>query len=140
MGVMAMTMSTLIWSKGAALLEQLLIDSVQIMSVGQPVTVGAQVTRTLTPVGAPIAGLVQSVSLENAAEGRVNQLYSVKLPVGTAIEEGQAVKVLASELEPELVGQVVLLETVSRNGLAMLRKGTGQVSRIVNQEGKEALA
>ena len=125
---------------GARALETLLIDDVQIMDVTQPVTTGAYVSRELTPVGAPIKGLVQSVSLENAIEGRVSQLYSVKLPVGTEIEEGQAVKVLACDREAALVGQVVLLDTVSRNGLAMLRKGTGQATRVVNQEGKEALA
>jgi len=135
-----MVMSTQILRDAAALLAQQLIDSVQIMNVGQPVTVGASVTRALTPAGDPLPGLVQSISLENATEGRVNQLYSVKLPVGTPVVEGQAVKVLACVAEPQLVGQVVLLDTVSKNGLAMLRKGTGQVSHIVNQEGKEALA
>ncbi len=135
-----MVMSTQTFRDGAALLAQLLIDDVQLMNVGQPVTVGADVTRELTAVGDPIKGLVQSVSLENAVEGRVNQLYAVKLPVGTVVTEGMAVKVIACAAEPQLVGQVVLLDTVSRNGLAMLRKGTGQVSRIVNQEGKEALA
>lgn len=135
-----MVMSTQISRDGAALLAQLLIDDVQLMNVGDPVTVGANVTRALTPVGAPIKGLVQSVSLENAIEGRVNQLYSVKLPVGTVVAEGQAVKVISCAAEPALVGQVVLLDTVSRNGLAMLRKCTGQVNRVVNQEGKEALA
>lgn len=134
-----MVMSTQTLAEAARLLATNFIDRVQICDVGKPVTVGSQVTRALIPLGT-VDGLVQSVSLENAVEGRVSQLYSVKLPKGTVIAEGQAVKVLACAAEPSLVGQVILLDTVSRNGLAMLRKCTGQVSRIVNQEGKEAIA
>lgn len=135
-----MVMLTQTLRDGSYLLAKLMIDQVQLMNVGQPVTVGAQVTRALTPVGQPIQGLVQSVSLENAVEGRVNQMYSVKLPLATVVNEGMAVKVISCAAEPQLVGQVILLDTVSRNGLAMLRKATGQVSRVVNTEGKEALA
>lgn len=137
---MAMAMSTQTLDEAGRQLETLLLDQVQLMTVGPKVTVGSNVTRALTPAGAPIKGLVQSVSLENAVEGRINQLYSVKLPKRTPVEPGMAVKVLACGSEPDLVGQVILLDTVSRNGLAMLRKATGQVSRVVNQEGKEALA
>lgn len=135
-----MVISTQILRSGAELLAQLLVDSVQLLDVGEPVTVGTQVTRSLTPVGQPIPGLVQSVSLENAVEGRVNQAYSVKMPKDTAVHEGQAVRVMSCAAEPALVGQVVLLDTISLNGLAMLRKGTGQITRVVNQEGKEAIA
>jgi len=98
------------------------------------------VTRPLTLTGEPVNGLVQSVSLENPVEGRISQVYSVKLPALTTVTSGMAVKVLTCAAEPDLVGQVILLDTVSRNGLAMLRKCVGQVSRTVNQEGKEVLA
>ncbi|QZD98599.1 hypothetical protein SEA_JUICER_11 [Microbacterium phage Juicer] len=132
-------MSTQTLEQGAQLLAaSVLIDRLQVLNVGEPQTVGFEVTRELTLAGDPVSGLVQSVTLENAVEGRVSQAYSIKVPQGTAISEGQAVKVLVCRQEPALVGMVLLLDTVSRNGLSMIRKCTASVARTVDQQGKEA--
>lgn len=113
-----------------------LLDNVQVLKVGPKVTVGAQVTRELIPQGDPVAGLVQSVTLENAVDGRVTQVFSIKVPQGTSIEAGDAVRVEACLMEPDLVGQVLLVDTISQNGLAMIRKGYASKFTEVNQEGK----
>jgi hypothetical protein len=42
--------------------------------------------------------------------------------------------------EPDLVGKVLLLDKVSQNGLAMLRKAVASDFDMVNQEGKGGLA
>lgn len=136
-----MVMSTQISRESSRLLEQaILLDSVQLLNVGQPVTVGANVTRSLTPVGAPIAGLVQTTVLQGAIEGRTENIYSVKLPQGTVVSAGQAVRVVACLMEPDLVGKVLLLDKVSQNGAALIRKCIASDTTVVNQEGKEALA
>lgn len=136
-----MVMSTQISHEASLLFEQaILLDSVQLLNVGQPVTVGANVTRSLTPVGAPIAGLVQTTVLQGAIEGRTENIYSVKAPQGTVIQAGQAVKVLVCLLEPDLVGKVLLLDKVSQNGASLIRKAVASDTTVVNQEGKEALA
>lgn len=136
-----MVMSTQISHEASLLFEQaILLDSVQLLNVGQPVTVGANVTRSLTPVGAPIAGLVQTTVLQGAIEGRTENIYSVKVPQGTVIQAGQAVKVLVCLLEPDLVGKVLLLDKVSQNGASLIRKAVASDTTVVNQEGKEALA
>ena len=136
-----MVMSTQISHEASQLLEQaILLDSVQLLNVGQPVTVGANVTRSLTPVGAPIAGLVQTTVLQGAIEGRTENVYSVKLPQGTVVSAGQAVRVVACLMEPDLVGKVLLLDKVSQNGAALIRKCIASDTTVVNQEGKEALA
>lgn len=135
-----MVMSTQTLDQAAQLLKaSVLIDSLQVLTVGEPQTVGYEVTRTLTALGAPVAGLVQSVTLESVVEGRVNQAYSIKVPQGTVISEGNAIKVLVCRQEPDLAGMVLLVDTVSRNGLAMIRKGTASVARTVDQQGKEAI-
>lgn len=134
-----MVMSTPTLDEASRLLSLNFIDLLQILYVGQPVTTGATVTRSLTPVGAPVTGLVQSVTLENAVEGRVGQTYAIKVSRATPLELGQAVKVLTCRQEPDLVGQVLLVDIMSRNSLALLRKGYGSVSKVVNQEGKESL-
>ncbi|QIN93835.1 hypothetical protein SEA_ALAKAZAM_12 [Microbacterium phage Alakazam] len=135
-----MVMSTQILRDAAALLARELIDTVQILNVGDPVTVGPNVTRSLTPVGDPIPGLVQTTVLANAVEGVSENIYSVKVAQGTAISAGQAVRVVAAELEPALVGKVLLLDKVSENGAALIRKAVAQDTNVVNQEGKEVLA
>lgn len=116
-----------------------LIDSLQILNVGNPVTVGFEVTRQLTEVGTPIRGLVQTTTLANAVESRVDSTYSVKVPQGTEISAGQAVRVVDCIMEPDLVGKVLLLDKVSKNGMAMIRKAVASDFEVVNQEGKEGL-
>lgn len=135
-----MAMSTRTLAEAARLLTEPLIDSLQIMDVGAPVTVGHEVTRELTEVGQPVRGLVQTVSLESAVEGRVTQAISIKVPQGTDLVPGQAVKVLFCRLEPDLSQQVFLVDTMSLNGLALIRKGTAVRFEAVNQEGKGGLA
>jgi hypothetical protein len=116
-----------------------LLDSIQILTVGPPVTVGATVTRALTPVGTPIPGLVQTTSLANAVESRTDSVYSVKVAKGTALAAGQAVKVISCLSEPDLVNKVLLMDKISKNGLAMIRKGVASDFENVNQEGKGGL-
>jgi len=137
---MVTAMSTQTLAESSRLLELVLMDTIQIMDVGEPVTVGHNVTRSLTPVGEPVPGLVQTTTLANAAESRVENTYSVKVRQGTQISAGQAIKVLACVQEPSLVGKVLLLDKFSQNGLALIRKGVASDATVVNQEGKEALA
>jgi hypothetical protein len=125
---------------GRTLAAAVLLDTIQILDVGDPVTVGSQVTRALTPVGNPIPGLVQTTTLQNAVESRTDNTYSVKVARGTAVQPGQAVRVVTCLAEPDLVGKVLLLDKVSQNGLAMLRKAVASDFDMVNQEGKGGLA
>lgn len=136
-----MVMSTQISREAARQLEvAILLDRIQILDVGQPVTVGANVTRSLTPVGQPVPGLVQTSTPQGAIESTTTNIYSVKVPQGTAISAGQAVRVEACLMEPGLVGKVLLLDSVSQNGAALIRKAFASDTTVVNQEGKEVLA
>jgi len=136
-----MSMSTPILAEAARLLEaNILLDSVQIYDVGDPITVGINVTRPLTPVGPPVAGLVQAVTLENAVESRATQTFAIKVGLSTPLEAGQAVKVLNTRTDFSLVGKTILVDKVSKNGAAMLRKATGTDFEVINQEGKGGLA
>lgn len=136
-----MTMSTqTLDESGRTLAAAVLKDSLQIYTVGAPVTTGFTVTRALTAVGQPVPGLVQTTTLAYAIESRVDSVYSVKVARGTALAAGQAVKVLTCLAEPSLVGKVLLLDKVSQNGLSLIRKGIATDARVVNQEGKEVLA
>lgn len=136
-----MTMSTPILDEGARLLAlATLVDTIQICTVGPPVTVGFEVTRALTPVGEPIAGLVQTITLENAIESKTEQTFSVKVARGTAFNAGSAIQVITCVAEPELVGKVLLIDKVSLSGLSMIRKAVATDFETVNQEGKGDIA
>ncbi|QBZ72936.1 hypothetical protein SEA_PHRIENDS_10 [Microbacterium phage Phriends] len=137
---MVTAMSTQTLAESSRLLELVLMDSLQIMDVGDPITMGHNVTRSLTPVGDPIPGLVQTTTLQNAVESRVESVYSIKVRQGTQISAGQAVRVVSCVQEPSLVGKVLLLDKISQNGLALLRKGVATDATVVNQEGKEAIS
>lgn len=135
-----MVMSTPILADAAHLLSTVLIDSVQIHNVGEPVTVGFTVERELTPVGDPVPALVQTTTLANAVESNVENIYSVKVAQGTVLEAGQAVEVLTCVQEPSLVGKKLLLDKVSQNGSAIIRKAVASDFHTVNQEGKGNLS
>ena len=135
-----MVISTRTWNEASQLLRSaVLIDSIQIFDVGEPVTTGVHVSLSRSPVGEPIPALVQTTTLANAAESSTDSVYSVKVAQGTALSAGQAVKVLSCRMEPSLVGKTLLLDKVSQNGLAALRKAVASDFEVVNQEGKEGL-
>lgn len=136
-----MVISTQIAVEAARLLEMgNLLDRVQLLRVGEPVTVGTQVTRSLTPVGDPIPGLVQTSVPQGAVESTTTRVYSVKVPQATVWEAGMAVRVMACLMEPDLVGKVVLLDSISHNGASLIRKAFASDTVVVNQQGKEAIS
>lgn len=135
-----MTMSTQILAEAARQLgSAVLIDQIQIYNAAAPVTVGFVVTRALTAVGQPIPGLVQTTTLANALESRTDSVYSIKVAKGTALSAGQVVEVLQCVGEPDLVGKKLLVDKISMNGLAMIRKAVASDFEVVNQEGKDGL-
>lgn len=134
-----MVMLTQTLAEASRLLALLLMDEVQIYDVGSPVTVGAEVTRELTAVGEPVPALVQGISLENTIDGITTSAWSIKVSQGTVLSAGQAVKVLRCTQEPSLVGRTLLLDKVSENGAAMIRKAVAASTMVVNQEGKGVL-
>ena len=134
-----MPMSTQTLHEAAALLTSVLVDMVQIMDVGEPVTVGTKVTRSLTPVGLPVPGLVQTTTLANAVESQTTNTFSIKVAAGTTLKAGQAIKVLHCRMEPDLSLRVLLVDKMSENGMALIRKGVATTATVVNQQGKESL-
>lgn len=137
-----MTMSTQTLAEGARLLAGVLIDSIQIYNVGEPTTPpgGFTVVRPLTAVGDPVAGLVQGTTLNNAIESKTETVWSVKVALATPLSSGQAIKVLSCQQDPTLVGRTLLLDKVSQQGAAMIRKGVASTVEVINQQGKEGLA
>ena len=136
-----MVMSTQTLASAASLLDvALLIDTLDLYDVGDLVTEGIHTKRELTLVSKDVRSLVQTTTLQNATESAVDNTYSVKVPVGTVIKAGQAIKVKTCIQEPELNGKVLYLDKVSHNGLALIRKAVASDTYNLDQQGKEGLS
>ena len=130
---------TLMLPEAGTLLATVLVDTVQLVTVGDPVTTGFTVSRPVTDVGAPVPGLVQTTVLQGAVESMTTDVFSVKVPASTPLVAGMGVRVVSCTREPALVGKVLLVDKVSFNGLALIRKGVATMFEPVNQEGKGTL-
>lgn len=117
-----------------------LVDTVQVYNVSAPITVGFEVQRPIIAASEPVPGLVQSTTLVNAVESRTQHIFSIKVAQATALAPGQVVKVISCVQEPDLVGKLLLVDKVSLNGAAILRKAVASDFETVNQEGKGDIA
>ena len=122
------------------LLSLVLVDKVQIYTVGPPVTTGIQVTRQLAPLGEPVNGLVQTTLLANAVESLTETTWSVKVAAEVPLQGGIAVQVLMCQQDPSLVGEYLLIDRVSQSGMNLIRKGVSGSFMAVDQQGKVVMA
>jgi len=135
-----MVMSTQTLAEASRLLAgAVLEDTIDLYSAGPPVTVGFEVTRELTLLSNGIPSLVQTTTLANAIESRTDSVYSIKVAQGTVLDAGMVIEVAVCVQEPSLVGKKLLLDKVSQNGIAVIRKAVASDWKVVNQEGKEGL-
>ena len=112
-----MARQTIPLADASKLLSLVLVDKVQLYTVGPPVTTGIQVTRQLTPLGEPVNGLVQTTTvLSNAGESLTESTWSVKVDAEVPLQGGMAVQVLMCQQDPSLVGEVLLIDRVNQSG------------------------
>ena len=135
-----MARQTIPLADAGKLLSLVLVDKVQIYTVGPPVTTGIQVTRQLAPLGEPVNGLVQTTLLANAVESLTETTWSVKVAAEVPLQGGMAVQVLMCQQDPSLVGEYLLIDRVSQSGMNLIRKGVSGSSIAVDQQGKAVMA
>ena len=135
-----MARQTIPLADASKLLSLVLVDKVQIYTVGPPVTTGIQVTRQLAPLGEPVNGLVQTTLLANAVESLTDTTWSVKVAAEVPLQGGMAVQVLMCQQDPSLVGEVLLIDRVNQSGMNLIRKGVSSCFMTVDQQGKAVMA
>ena len=135
-----MARQTIPLADAGKLLSIILVDKVQIYTVGPPVTTGIQVTRQLAPLGEPVNGLVQTTILANAVESITDTTWSVKVAAEVPLRGGMAVQVLMCQQDPSLVGEYLLIDRVSQSGMNLIRKGMSGSFMAVDQQGKAVMA
>ena len=135
-----MARQTIPLADAGKLLSLVLVDKVQIYTVGPPVTTGIQVTRQLTALGEPVNGLVQTTILANAVDSLTETTWSVKVAAEVPLQGGMAVQVLVCQQDPSLVGKYLLIDRVNQSGMNLIRKGVSGSFMTVDQQGKAVMA
>ena len=135
-----MARQTIPLADAGKLLSLVLVDKVQLYTVGPPVTTGIQVTRQLTALGEPVNGLVQTTLLANAVESLTETTWSVKVAAEVPLQGGMAVQVLMCQQDPSLVGEYLLIDRVNQSGMNLIRKGVSGSFMAVDQQGKAVMA
>ena len=137
-----MVMSTPILDEATEYIRRnILIDYLDILDVGSTVTRGFQaMPATLTAVQHDVQCLVQTTDIPQPIEGAAVQRYSIKIPRGTSLKPGQAVRITRCWREPSLQGAYLLVDSVSENGAALLKKATATRFHQVDGTGKEQIS
>ena len=135
-----MARQTIPLADAGKLLSLVLVDKVQLYTVGPPVTTGIQVTRQIAPLGEPVNGLVQTTLLANAVESLTETTWSVKVAAEVPLQGGMAVQVLVCQQDPSLVGEYLLIDRVNQSGMNLIRKGISASFMAVDQQGKAVMA
>lgn len=132
-----MTITTQTLTDASSLIKHtLLVDTVDLYTLGETQTEGYRAHRKATLVEPDVAALVQTTVLANAVESQVDNTYSVKVPLSTEVVPGMVARVVRCQREPSLVGKHLMVDKVSQNGLAMLRKCVAADFHQVDQQGK----
>ena len=136
-----MVMSTPILDEATEYIRRnILIDRLDICEVGVTVTRGfVAVPATTTVIQHDVQCLVQTIDIPQPVEGAAVQQYSIKVPRGTRLEPGMAARVSQCWREPTLVDTYLLVDSVSENGSALLRKATATRFHQVDGTGKDRL-
>jgi len=126
---------TQITPRAAELLaDTLLIDRVAMYQL-QPATVTRySSSRTRELVHSQVRSLVQATSTD-VVEGLGDVTYSVKLPTTTEVQPGMLLVVTMCTREPSLVGMELMVDSISEDGLSIIRKCIAHSYTTVDHQG-----
>lgn len=126
---------TQITPRAAELLaDTLLIDRVAMYQL-QPATVTRySSSRTRELVHSQVRSLVQATSTD-VVEGLGDGTYSVKLPTTTEVQPGMLLVVTMCTREPSLVGMELMVDSISEDGLSIIRKCIAHSYTTVDHQG-----
>lgn len=126
---------TQITPRAAELLaDTLLIDRVAVYQL-QPATVTRySSSRTRELVSPQVRSLVQATSTD-VVEGLGDVTYSVKLPTTTEVQPGMLLVVTMCTREPSLVDMELMVDSISEDGLSIIRKCIAHSYTTVDHQG-----
>lgn len=126
---------TQITPKASALMtDTLLVDRADAYKLQPPVVVGYASRRARELVSREIKCLVQATSTD-VVDGLGDIAYSVKVPTGTGLSPGMLLVITQCTREPSLVGVELMVDSISEDGLSIIRKCIAHAYSTVDHQG-----
>lgn len=118
----------------ALMTDTLLVDRADAYKLQPPVVVGYASRRARELVSREIKCLVQATSTD-VVDGLSDIAYSVKVPTGTGLSPGMLLVITQCTREPSLVGVELMVDSISEDGLSIIRKCTAHAYSTVDHQG-----
>lgn len=118
----------------ALMTDTLLVDRADAYKLQPPVVVGYASRRARELVSREIKCLVQATSTD-VVDGLGDIAYSVKVPTGTGLSPGMLLVITQCTREPSLVGVELMVDSISEDGLSIIRKCTAHSYTTVDHQG-----
>lgn len=126
---------TQITPRAAELLaDTLMMDRVAVYRLQPAIVTHYSSSRTRELVHSQVRSLVQATSTD-VVEGLGDVTYSVKLPTTTEVQPGMLLLVTKCTREPSLVGMELMVDSISEDGLSIIRKCTAHSYTTVDHQG-----
>lgn len=132
-------MLTQILGEASSLMSsELLVDSLTISSPGINTVVNFEDIRSIEPRVHDVPCLVQTTSVIDSDSGTTSRYFSVKVGKDEDLNPGDYVTITRCDRDQSLVGRSLLIDNVSYNGIALIKKGISKEFENVNSEGKSS--
>lgn len=118
----------------ALMTDTLLVDRADAYKLQPPVVVDYASRRARELVSREIKCLVQATSTD-VVDGLGDIAYSVKVPTGTGLSPGMLLVITQCTREPSLVGVELMVDSISEDGLSIIRKCIAHAYSTVDHQG-----
>lgn len=118
----------------ALMTDTLLVDRADAYKLQPPAVVGYVSRRARELVSREIKCLVQATSTD-VVDGLGDIAYSVKVPTGTGLSPGMLLVITQCTREPSLVGVELIVDSISEDGLSIIRKCIAHAYSTVDHQG-----
>lgn len=118
----------------ALMTDTLLVDRADAYKLQPPAVVGYVSRRARELVSREIKCLVQATSTD-VVDGLGDIAYSVKVPTGTGLSPGMLLVITQCTREPSLVGVELMVDSISEDGLSIIRKCIAHAYSTVDHQG-----
>lgn len=118
----------------ALMTDTLLVDRADAYKLQPPTVVGYASRRARELMSKELKCLVQATSTD-VVEGLGDVTYSVKLPTATEVQPGMLLVVTMCTREPSLVGMELMVDSISEDGLSIIRKCIAHSYTTVDHQG-----
>lgn len=118
----------------ALMTDTLLVDRADAYKLQPPTVVGYASRRARELMSKELKCLVQATSTD-VVDGLADTAYSIKVPTGTNVSPGMLLVITQCAREPSLVGVEPMVDSISEDGLSIIRKCIAHAYSTVDHQG-----